>query len=215
MPESYRVYIRRVGRRDEKEFTALMRMSQHLHEPWISPPTNAILFRHYLHRISKEDYEGFAVCRTSDDRIVGAINLNHIVRGSFLSASLGYYVGAEFHGHGYMAEGLRLLVQYAFTTLGLHRLEANIQPENTRSQNLVARCGFIKEGFSEGFLFINGAWRDHERWCCVDQRGGLKRGQVGSADRSLPEEAPDEAKAARNEDLGETTKNDDDNGWYA
>ena len=174
MTEQTRVYIRRVRRSDEKEFTALMRNSQHLHEPWISPPTNAVLFRHYLQRIHRDDHEGFVICRKQDDRIVGAININHIVRGSFLSASLGYYVGAEFQGYGYMAEGLKLLTNYAFNTLGLHRLEANIQPENTRSQNLVARCGFKKEGYSEAFLFINGAWRDHERWCCVPSRPGLR-----------------------------------------
>jgi ribosomal-protein-alanine N-acetyltransferase len=179
--EQPRVYIRRVARSDEKEFTHLMRDSQYLHEPWISPPTNAVLFRHYLQRISREDHEGFVICRKQDDRIVGAININHIVRGSFLSASLGYYVGAEFQGNGYMAEGLQLLTHYAFNTLGLHRLEANIQPDNTRSQQLVRRCGFKKEGYSEAFLFINGAWRDHERWCCVHPRAELRNHQGRSS----------------------------------
>ena len=64
-----RVYIRRVRRSDEKEFTRLMRDSQHLHEPWISPPVNAVLFRHYMQRIGQEDHEGFAICRKHDDRI--------------------------------------------------------------------------------------------------------------------------------------------------
>ncbi len=73
-----------------------------------------------------------------------------------------------------MAEGLNLLTRYAFNTLGLHRLEANIQPDNTRSLQLVARCGFEKEGYSRNFLFINGAWRDHERWCCVAPRLSLR-----------------------------------------
>ncbi len=172
--EEARVYIRKISRTDEREFIMLMRDSQHLHEPWISPPTNAVLFRHYMQRIGREDHEGFVICRHSDDRIVGAININHIVRGSFLSASLGYYVGAEFQGYGYMVEGLQQLTQYAFNTLGLHRLEANIQPENVRSQKLVQRCGFTKEGYSKNFLYINGAWRDHERWCCIHPRKSLR-----------------------------------------
>ena len=58
MSDQPRVYIRRVARSDEREFTRLMRDSQYLHEPWISPPTNAVLFRHYLQRISREDHEG-------------------------------------------------------------------------------------------------------------------------------------------------------------
>ena len=174
MTRNKRVYIRRVVRKDEQEFTTLMRHSQQLHEPWISPPTNSVMFKYYLQRIDREDHDGFAICRHTDERIVGAININHIVRGSFQSASLGYYVGAEFQGAGYMQEGLQQLITYAFNTMGLHRLEANIQPDNSRSQKLVERCGFSREGYSKAFLFINGAWRDHERWCCVDNRKGLR-----------------------------------------
>jgi len=169
-----RVFIRKVQRQDEEEFVSLMKDSQALHEPWISPPTNSVLFKYYLNRLDKDDHEGFAICRSSDRRIVGVINLNSIVRGSFLSASLGYYVGAPYHGQGYMQEGLEALSQYAFKTLGLHRLEANIQPENKRSQALVAKCGFVKEGYSKDFLYIDGAWRDHERWCKVHERQAMR-----------------------------------------
>ena len=173
-----RVFIRRVLHTDEQEFTSLMRQSSELHDPWISPPTNASMFKYYLQRIDTEDHEGFAICRSDDEQIVGAININNIVRGSFQSASLGYYVGAEYQGTGYMLEGLNQLIAYAFNTMGLHRLEANIQPKNIRSQKLVERCGFTLEGYSEAFLFINGAWRDHQRWCRVHQRAGL-RAQAG------------------------------------
>ena len=115
------------------------------------------------------------VCLRSTGAIVGAININNIVRGSFLSASLGYYAGQPYSGLGYMQEGLLALVRYAFHELGLHRLEANIQPDNERSRALVARCGFQSEGMSRDFLYINGQWRDHERWVIVDQRTGLLR----------------------------------------
>jgi [ribosomal protein S5]-alanine N-acetyltransferase len=172
--EVNRVYIRRVSKNDEQEFVRLMQRSQALHDPWISPPTTSVLFKYYLQRVNKDDHEGFVLCRETDKRIVGAININHIVRGSFLSGSLGYYIGVDFQGQGYMQEGLKLLIEYAFNTMGLHRLEANIQPENLRSQRLVQRCGFIKEGFSKDFLFINGTWRDHERWCCIDPRRTLR-----------------------------------------
>jgi ribosomal-protein-alanine N-acetyltransferase len=168
------VFIRKVQRQDEQEFVKLMRESISMHEPWISPPHSPALFKYYMQRVAREDHEGFVVCRRQDDAIVGVININNIVRGSFQSASLGYYVGAKYHGHGYMVEGLKLLVNLAFNTLGLHRLEANIQPDNRRSIQLVRRCGFEKEGLSPRFLYINGAWRDHERWCIVDERRGLR-----------------------------------------
>lgn len=63
-----------------------------------------------------------------------------------------------------MSEGLRLVVRFAFTELGLHRLEANIQPANVASLNLVKRLGFRREGYSPGFQRVNGVWQDHERW---------------------------------------------------
>ena len=66
-----------------------------------------------------------------------------------------------------MREGLRALTLHAFTTLQLHRLEANIQPNNTASIALVTACGFAIEGFSPRYLKIGGQWRDHERWAIL------------------------------------------------
>ena len=148
------IYLRRVTHNDEAEFLALMRASEELHQPWIQAPTTPALFKYYLQRIRRNDHEGFAICRGTDEVIVGVININNIVRGSFLSASLGYYVGATFQGQGYMQAGLTRLIDYAFSTMGLHRLEANIQPDNLRSQELVRRCGFEYEGLSKNFLFL-------------------------------------------------------------
>ena len=69
-----------------------------------------------------------------------------------------------------MTEALQLVLRFAFDELGLHRIEANIQPNNYASRNLVQRCGFTLEGESKDFLFINGRWRDHERWVRVNAR---------------------------------------------
>ena len=63
-----------------------------------------------------------------------------------------------------MEAGLRAMLREAFGPLGLHRLEANIQPDNTRSIDLVKRLGFRLEGVSPGYLKIHGRWRGHERW---------------------------------------------------
>ncbi len=169
-----RVYIRAVTRKDRGEFLQLMQISQTLHEPWITPPCTELSFHNYLNRTAREDHEGLLICHKRDDAIAGVVNINNIVRGSFLSASLGYYVGAPFAGQGLMREGLELVKNYAFYTIGLHRLEANIQPENERSIELVKQCGFEKEGLSRNFLFIANAWRDHERWTAVHPRDRLR-----------------------------------------
>lgn len=167
------VLVRPVTSVDRGEFLALMQVSRSLHEPWISPPLTVRAFDAYLARMNRDDHEGLVVCRRDSMAIVGVINLNNIVRGSFLSASLGYYAGLPYSGRGYMTSGLRGAVRYAFERMGLHRLEANIQPNNTPSINLVKRCGFQNEGFSPQYLYIDGSWRDHERWAIYDQRGTL------------------------------------------
>ena len=172
MTES-RVYLRPVARKDRDAFLSAMRESAGLHRPWIDPPTSPEGFRRYLKRMRQEDHLGLLAIDRETDAIAGCFNLNNIIRGSFLSASLGYYAVLPFAGRGYMSEGLRLVMTHAFGTLGLHRLEANIQPENKASIALVRRCGFRKEGFSPAYLHIAGAWRDHERWACLDPRLAL------------------------------------------
>lgn len=173
MSAEFRVRVRPVQRQDRAEFLDLMLQSRHLHEPWITPPLNSAGFQNYLARTQRDDHDGLLVCRRADDAIVGVINLNNIIRGSFLSASLGYYAGAPYVGQGYMHEGLELVKDHAFRTLGLHRLEANIQPQNLRSIALVRRSGFRYEGLSTAFLFLAGQWRDHERWGVCDPRATL------------------------------------------
>jgi [ribosomal protein S5]-alanine N-acetyltransferase len=167
------VYLRPLRAADRDEFLAMSQGSRDLHEPWISPPTTPRGFEAYVARLERDDHESFLVCDKGTHAIAGVINLNNIVRGTFLSASLGYYVAADYAGRGYMLEGLAKVSEHAFRVMGLHRLEANIQPENIRSVRLVQRCGFHLEGLSPDFLYIDGAWRDHERWCKVDNRPGL------------------------------------------
>lgn len=168
-----RTYVRPVAARDRRDFLAMTRASAALHHPWISPPTTERMFQHYLARIESGERVGLLVCRSHDDRIAGVVNVNGIMRGTFLSASLGYYAAADCAGHGLMTDGLRRAVAHAFANLGLHRLEANIQPGNVRSIALARRAGFVQEGYSRRFLYIEGAWRDHERWAIYDERDTL------------------------------------------
>ena len=128
------------------------------------------------------------MCRIEDGALAGFINVNEIVRGLFQSAFLGYAAVAGYEGRGYMREGLELVMVRAFNDLGLHRLEANIQPGNLPSIALVRGAGFVREGFSERYLKIGGRWRDHERWAIrVEQ--WRERGRDGRSARSRLEVA--------------------------
>ncbi len=120
--------------------------------------------RDYIKRCQNEDYQGLLICDSINKNIVGVANFSQIFYRAFQNAYLGYYVDVEFAGQGLMLEGVGLAIDYAFDTLGLHRVEANIQPENMASISLVKRLGFAKEGFSRRYLKVDGEWRDHERW---------------------------------------------------
>jgi len=159
-----RVCLRPITAGDQDEFVALARVSADLHYRWYSMPMTRGDFQAYLTRFRQPTTEGLLVCLRDGGAMAGIVTIDSIVRGRFQSATLSYAAFAPTAGQGYMSEGLALVVRYAFTELRLHRLEANIQPANEASLRLIGRQGFRKEGYSPGMLFIDGAWRDHERW---------------------------------------------------
>lgn len=169
-----RVYLRKPEKGDVREFVRATKASVSMHRPWVFPALSADGFEEYLERIQNSRHEGYFVCRKSDDALVGVVNLSEIVRGALQGAFVGYWGVAGMCGKGLMSEGLALVVEEAFGPLGLHRLEINVQPGNTRSIALAERVGFRKEGFSPRYLRINGTWCDHERWALVkeDWRSG-------------------------------------------
>jgi [ribosomal protein S5]-alanine N-acetyltransferase len=157
-----RVGIRLLTQGDRDTFTRLARESAAEHRPWLYPPATDDDFDAYLARLQEPVREGFAICLAETGDLIGYCAINNIVHGAFRCGALGY--GAFVHGKGLVTEGVGLVLKYAFGPMGLHRLEVNIQPGNRRSIALVERLGMRREGFSPDFLFIDGAWRDHERW---------------------------------------------------
>lgn len=158
-----KIKLVRPSRRRRAEFLAAAARSRMLHGAWTSAPSTANEFHEYLKRFDSSAHIGYWVL-TEAGELAGVVNINEIVRGRFRSGYLGYYGFAPHNGRGYMTEGVRAAVSKAFRKLGLHRLEANIQPGNKPSRRLVQRLGFRLEGFSPRYLKIAGKWRDHERW---------------------------------------------------
>ncbi len=184
------IFIRAPEAGDRDEFLALMRASVRFHRRWAAPPVTPEQFDEYLERCRRPNFEGLLACRREDGRIVGVFNLSEIVRGGFQSCYMGYNVGAGYQQRGYMTEALRLVLAHAFETLKLHRVEANIQPENAPSIALVRRAGFAREGFSRRYLKIAGRWRDHERWALLaEDWRGKKQGGRGMKSKGKGDEA--------------------------
>lgn len=145
------------------DFIDAVARSRSLHGRWTAPPATREQYRLLVVRSREPRNAGHFVC-TSAGELAGVININEMVLGAFRSGYLGYYALAPHDRCGYMRTGLVAVIQLAFRKYGLHRLEANIQPENGRSIALVRGLGFVREGYSPRYLKIAGRWRDHERW---------------------------------------------------
>lgn len=177
-PRTTRVTLRTPRAGDAAEFIALNRRSRRFHAGRATPPRDDAGFREMLKRSRNPRVRCWLIVRRVDDAIMGAVEISEIVHGKFRSAYLGYHIGAAFARQGYMREALTMAITRAFRDLRLHRLEANIQPDNAPSLRLVKRLGFRREGYSPRYLKISGRWRDHERWAILaDEWHPGRRGQ--------------------------------------
>lgn len=165
-----RLVIERLGPQHAARMVAfLVRNGEHLAAT--SPPRpEGFLTEAYWRDLGEQQAEPFDTTRKvawvsmlhdEPQRIVGSMNLNEIIRGAFRSCFLGYSLDHEHVGRGLMTEGLRAVIDHAFEHLRLNRISANHVPDNHRSAAVLRRLGFVREGYSEGYLFIAGAWRDH------------------------------------------------------
>ncbi len=164
-----KLYLRYPKAEDFEEYAQMSRESEKFHRGLIKMSRNRDDFDAFLERNNREENECFLICRNSNNRIAGIINLSQIFRGPFQNAYLGYGLGVKFTGQGLMTEAVSLVLRFAFKELKLHRIEANVQPENLPSIAVLKRCGFTKEGFSRKYLKIGGRWRDHERWAIISE----------------------------------------------
>lgn len=165
--QGFRTRIQPPGAADEEAFLTAMRDSIGLHHPWVSAPKDHAGWQRYMTRLERDNEAGFLIKRIQDNAICGVINLNVMTYEALCSAYVSYFGVAGHAEHGYMKEGMLQVIRHAFDKLGLHRLEANIQPGNLASIGLAQATGFEYEGFSPRFLKIRGEWCDHERWAVL------------------------------------------------
>ena len=166
---SARTVARPLTTGDETEFIARAVESLDFHRKWIKLPVESDEFKRYLSRFDEESAFFFVICDAHSDSIVGFVSLTGIEREPYHRARLGYGVFVRYARMGYISDGLKQVVNFAFEILNLHRLEADIQPENSLSKRLVEKMGFTCEGVSRGFIHINGEWIDHERWALASE----------------------------------------------
>jgi ribosomal-protein-alanine N-acetyltransferase len=168
---------------------------------WLRPwePTNpeTPLFRSgigpYLgmaQTMRREARQGLALpwVVTYEGDFVGQLTIGAIVWGSGRFAQIGYWVDKTVAGRGVMPTAVALAVDHCFFNVGLHRVEANIRPENSASRRVVEKLGFREEGVRQRYLHIDGAWQDHICYALTteDVPGGLMSRWRASARQAFP-----------------------------
>ncbi|MDP5185297.1 GNAT family protein [Blastococcus sp. BMG 814] len=119
-----------------------------------------------------------------DGRLAGQVTVDNIVRGALRAGYLGYWIDRSVAGRGIASLAVALVCDHAFGPAGLHRLQADIRPENGPSQRLVERLGFQREGLLRRYLDIDGDWRDHLSYALLAE--DLPRGVLDRWERSAP-----------------------------
>ena len=148
------------------------------------PPTFGQMVRSFSREARAGRMLPFAV--VLDGAFVGQLTVSGLAWGSLRSAHAGYWVDRRVAGRGVIPTALALAVDHCFFTVGLHRIEINIRPENAASLRVAHKLGFRPEGLRPRYLHIDGAWRDHASFALTaeDVPGGLlTRWRTVKADR--------------------------------
>ncbi len=124
---------------------------------------------------------GFGFGIFVDGRFGGEITLSSIQRGPFQNGSIGYWIDEQLAGSGYTPEAVVVVLEFAFKTLRLHRVEIAIIPRNYPSRRVVEKLGLRSEGVAHGFLEINGEWEDHVRYAMTAEEWELRGPELCSS----------------------------------
>ncbi|GGE60576.1 RimJ/RimL family protein N-acetyltransferase [Priestia taiwanensis] len=122
--------------------------------------------------IQKENDHGylFVIMQKDPEEIIGEVMLTEVVRINLQSCWIGYFLDKEYNGKGYMTEAVKLVVDYAFQQLNLHRIEAGVMPHNIGSMKVLEKAGFHKEGIARKNVKINGTWEDHQTLAIINSQ---------------------------------------------
>jgi [ribosomal protein S5]-alanine N-acetyltransferase len=154
---------------DYREWAKLRGASRTFLEPWepswAADELDRGPWRQRLSRYRREYAQGSAmslfIFENGKGRLTGGISMGNIRRGVAQSAQIGYWMGEEHAGKGYMGAAIRLMLEHGFGVMRLNRIEAACIPDNERSIRVLEKAGFRREGLLRSYLRINGAWRDH------------------------------------------------------
>ena len=129
-------------------------------------------------RISSEmDKEGtwfqFVILTKIENEIIGDIGM-HFISNLNKLAELGITIDIKFQGKGFAAEAMNAAINFLFRELGKHRIICSLDPRNLKSEALVKRLGFRKEGHFKKSLFLHNEWVDDVIYALLNEEWNTK-----------------------------------------
>lgn len=177
------VGLRPLRLRDRSAWLEIRRRNESWLRPWEATRPGehipGLTFSQMVARLRSDARAGrtlpFAV--TYNGELCGQLTVAGITWGSLCAGHIGYWIDRDRAGLGIMPTAVALAVDHCFSTLGLHRIEICIRPENHNSRRVVEKLGFREEGTRPRFLHIDGGWRDHLVYVLTAEEvpGGLVR----------------------------------------
>lgn len=164
-----RLLIRAPERADYTAWAEGRRQSRDYLEPWEPRwPADALSKEDWTRRLRawragwRDDRAYvFLIFGREGGELLGGVSITNVRRGPAQMGSLGYWLLKGAAGHGYMSEGVERVCRWCSAELRLARIEAGTLVDNTRSQQVLERCRFLKEGQARAYLEIGGRRRDH------------------------------------------------------
>ena len=162
------VGLRPLRRRDASTWARLRRENAQWLGPWDAtlPPEGGAPSTSYLAMTSalrSRARQGHSMpfVTTWDGEMVGMVTVSNITWGSARMGTIGYWVAQGHAGRGITPTAVALVCDHLFGTVGLHRVEIAIRPENVASLRIVDKLGLTAIGTAPRYLHIAGDWRDH------------------------------------------------------
>ena len=128
----------------------------------------------YKDMMNGMDYRFYMIPKGSK-KVIGTVGLGTVFFGSVKSGTISYKVDKDYRRMGYCTEAVEEVINFAFNTLQLHRIDSLVMPRNEKSLGVMKKFGFEQEGLSKKCLEINGKWEDHYRFALINDKVSAKQ----------------------------------------
>ena len=175
--DGVRCYLQTFSERDAAELAALLSRNKYFwsqfepihRDDFYTVETQHKKILESLQMLALKREFSFGIYDWQSNKLIGHIALYAIKRLPYSSAFVGYSMDEHFTGRGITTEAVNLVLQLAFQSLNLHRVEAYIAPDNIASIKVIEKNGFQREGYLRKLLYINGQWIDHNLYAILDE----------------------------------------------